>query len=260
MVYFLGDETVILDLASGTYYGLDPVGARIWQLMAEGQTPPKCAKPCWTNTTCRAKTSNAMCWRWRRPCWTRRWSASRKANDGGSSLAGPCHCGWTVRLAARSAEDRLNWWRWPMPRAWPLVECRLRHHTRGWGGPHPPPACRIRCAMPSRTLRWQRLCPPCCWKPKPGACWRSWRRQPSPACSSKARPSPNGPTPTPPCAPAATSMCWCHARGGRVLARRLPRVRLRAVPALGRPGGAGDDAAPRGGTRDCGSRSICTAA
>ncbi len=34
----VGDETVILDLASGTYYGLDPVGARIWQLMAEGQT------------------------------------------------------------------------------------------------------------------------------------------------------------------------------------------------------------------------------
>ena len=33
----VGEETVILDLASGTYYGLDPVGARIWQLMAEGQ-------------------------------------------------------------------------------------------------------------------------------------------------------------------------------------------------------------------------------
>ena len=34
----VGDETVILDLASGTYFGLDPVGARIWQLMGEGQT------------------------------------------------------------------------------------------------------------------------------------------------------------------------------------------------------------------------------
>ena len=33
----VGNETVILDLANGTYYGLDPVGARIWQLMAEGQ-------------------------------------------------------------------------------------------------------------------------------------------------------------------------------------------------------------------------------
>ena len=32
-----GDETVILDLASGTYFGLDPVGARIWALMAEGR-------------------------------------------------------------------------------------------------------------------------------------------------------------------------------------------------------------------------------
>ena len=34
----VGEETVILDLANGTYYGLDLVGARIWQLMAEGQT------------------------------------------------------------------------------------------------------------------------------------------------------------------------------------------------------------------------------
>lgn len=31
----VGDETVILDLASGTYYGLDAVGARIWQLLGE---------------------------------------------------------------------------------------------------------------------------------------------------------------------------------------------------------------------------------
>lgn len=34
----VGDETVILDLAGGTYYGLDPVGARIWHLMGEGKT------------------------------------------------------------------------------------------------------------------------------------------------------------------------------------------------------------------------------
>ncbi len=34
----VGEETVILDLASGTYFGLDPVGARIWQLMTEGRT------------------------------------------------------------------------------------------------------------------------------------------------------------------------------------------------------------------------------
>jgi coenzyme PQQ synthesis protein D (PqqD) len=34
----VGDETVILDLASGTYFGLNPVGARIWQLISEGQT------------------------------------------------------------------------------------------------------------------------------------------------------------------------------------------------------------------------------
>jgi len=34
----VGEETVILDLASGTYFGLDPVGARIWQLLCEGRT------------------------------------------------------------------------------------------------------------------------------------------------------------------------------------------------------------------------------
>ena len=38
MARTVGDETVILDLASGTYYGLDPVGARMWQLMTDGQT------------------------------------------------------------------------------------------------------------------------------------------------------------------------------------------------------------------------------
>ena len=37
MARTVGDETVSLDLASGTYYGLDPVGARMWQLMSEGQ-------------------------------------------------------------------------------------------------------------------------------------------------------------------------------------------------------------------------------
>ena len=34
----VGEETVILDLASGTYFGLDATGARIWQLMVEGKT------------------------------------------------------------------------------------------------------------------------------------------------------------------------------------------------------------------------------
>jgi hypothetical protein len=34
----VGDETVILDLGSGTYFGLDPVGARIWQLIGEGRS------------------------------------------------------------------------------------------------------------------------------------------------------------------------------------------------------------------------------
>jgi hypothetical protein len=34
----VGDETVILDLASGMYFGLDAVGTRAWQLMEEGRT------------------------------------------------------------------------------------------------------------------------------------------------------------------------------------------------------------------------------
>ncbi len=34
----VGDETVILNLENGTYYGLDPVGTRIWQLMTEKNT------------------------------------------------------------------------------------------------------------------------------------------------------------------------------------------------------------------------------
>ena len=34
----VGEETVMLDLAKGAYFGLDPVGARIWQLLAEGRT------------------------------------------------------------------------------------------------------------------------------------------------------------------------------------------------------------------------------
>ncbi len=38
MARTVGDETVILDLASGTYFGLDPVGARIWELLGEGRT------------------------------------------------------------------------------------------------------------------------------------------------------------------------------------------------------------------------------
>ena len=30
-------EVVLLDLGSGQYFGLDPVGARIWELASEGQ-------------------------------------------------------------------------------------------------------------------------------------------------------------------------------------------------------------------------------
>jgi len=34
----VGEELVILHLESGTYFGLDPVGARIWELIGEDKT------------------------------------------------------------------------------------------------------------------------------------------------------------------------------------------------------------------------------
>ena len=34
----VGDETVLLDLNRGTYFGLDPVGARIWELICQDRT------------------------------------------------------------------------------------------------------------------------------------------------------------------------------------------------------------------------------
>ena len=34
----IAGETVILDLSGGLYFSLDPVGARIWELLATGAT------------------------------------------------------------------------------------------------------------------------------------------------------------------------------------------------------------------------------
>ena len=41
MFRILGDEAVILNLASGTYFGLDEVGTRMWQLMSEHSSTDK---------------------------------------------------------------------------------------------------------------------------------------------------------------------------------------------------------------------------
>lgn len=38
LVNQIGEELVILDLASGTYFGLNPVGAQIWQFLSAGKT------------------------------------------------------------------------------------------------------------------------------------------------------------------------------------------------------------------------------
>jgi len=34
----VGEEIVLLDLDSGTYFGLDPVGARVWELVTGNAT------------------------------------------------------------------------------------------------------------------------------------------------------------------------------------------------------------------------------
>lgn len=35
----VGDEMVVLHLANGTYYGLDPVGAILWETLTQDQLP-----------------------------------------------------------------------------------------------------------------------------------------------------------------------------------------------------------------------------
>jgi len=35
----VGEETVILHLGNGTYYGLDAVGTRVWALLKDGVAP-----------------------------------------------------------------------------------------------------------------------------------------------------------------------------------------------------------------------------
>ena len=37
----LQDEAVLLNLDSGQYFGLDPIGTRIWNLLAEGKALPE---------------------------------------------------------------------------------------------------------------------------------------------------------------------------------------------------------------------------
>jgi hypothetical protein len=35
----VGDEMVVLHLANGTYFGLDPVGALLWDSLTQGELP-----------------------------------------------------------------------------------------------------------------------------------------------------------------------------------------------------------------------------
>lgn len=34
----VGEEMVLLDMTRGTYYGLDPIGARVWEMIADGSS------------------------------------------------------------------------------------------------------------------------------------------------------------------------------------------------------------------------------
>jgi hypothetical protein len=36
----VGDETVLLHLSLGTYFGLDSIGTKIWQMIGEGKAIP----------------------------------------------------------------------------------------------------------------------------------------------------------------------------------------------------------------------------
>ena len=38
MSRLVGDETVLLDMSTGIYFGLDGVGQRIWESVADGKT------------------------------------------------------------------------------------------------------------------------------------------------------------------------------------------------------------------------------
>lgn len=40
----LNDEAILLDATNGLYYGLDPVGSRIWTLLSEGHSSAQIAR------------------------------------------------------------------------------------------------------------------------------------------------------------------------------------------------------------------------
>lgn len=44
LVNQIDEEMIILDLASGTYFGLNPVGAQIWQFLSAGKTVAETCK------------------------------------------------------------------------------------------------------------------------------------------------------------------------------------------------------------------------
>ena len=59
----VGDETVILQLASGVYYGLDPVGTRIWGMLKQRMTPMEICRQIATLLAAGHETSaSALTW------------------------------------------------------------------------------------------------------------------------------------------------------------------------------------------------------
>ena len=60
----LDQEAVLLDLKSGTYFGLNEVGARAWELILEHGQLSRVLGVLLQNSRPNPKSSNAICWSW----------------------------------------------------------------------------------------------------------------------------------------------------------------------------------------------------
>ena len=58
----LDGEMVLLNLASGVYFGLDPVGTRIWALIVEGRSPADIVRALTAEYDVDAKTCEVDVW------------------------------------------------------------------------------------------------------------------------------------------------------------------------------------------------------
>ena len=59
----LGEEAAILNLKNSVYYGMNPVGARVWELLKQPKSVASCAMSCWTNMKSIKSAARRICWR-----------------------------------------------------------------------------------------------------------------------------------------------------------------------------------------------------